>query len=950
MILMKGILNRSFLMRLSLLPLTLAMALSAVRAQSPLEGANVADESDEALEKQIQDLDPHRSIRPLFDPLRNVEGLSLSLRLFPRDILKAFEESSSRSASESPTKRALLKTIALRSITQFQDPLTGLGDLQQLVSNFSGIELDSLIVSKLNWATFDKKIKDFALLKLEKPSETEMNNYLDSVDKEFTHEEKTTLVVAIHLQYLKTMRESLPETHSDADLGTLMQLETWIEASPDLCLRLLEVDGDYRGRKAAAAESFVWKYADRGIESFLEVKARVYPLRRISTFAHFQDEADQFEEILRQQIRSEKMVSESPLDLRVVAFATVFERLADAQDPAVWDWERDPDLNRIEEIIKNARGRLDAGERRWILENSENYFRAVAAEKFESSRGERAMGVAVKNGAWAIPVASALMVRYWLHARSLIQLSDRMFREEALLIQQAVKNGAGDISKVSELIAGLSKPAALEASTFAKNLSIGLSGRDMGREALMFIPPQPAKEIATKMPKGLSPAAQDAIAAAVQQRQYLLGFGGFISKLVSKAPDAARYEKVIGGLVSQILKTGTQRSLSLATRLSGGLQAANGMRVGPARGLLTAELNVLKVAEVADIAVSAKRLVELHGRVLKVVRIARYKAYLSKIASIEKAAEGGGRAANAWARFHKVASWFAWQAGNKISSIRMSRYLKGLSYQPQNGIRGWISSFRAMPQGAEYGATLPGMLSGNSKIINFGKGFVRNLPIIVTAAGAGLYAWQVGSTYWKGDADQEFDNYLKKLKEDDAARGLDTEMNAQRKMRPKNESAIASELDRAINVSNNPLEVSFNRDRELRGLPRIEIIMNVESMAPLNLKTGFATYIYALIKVADSQTLNNESERARNIRNGILVRYEQKQEGSDEAMKKKLRLSWAPADVYWVFDHAVILRPINPDTDTLIRRAIHGTGDTSLEIRIQHDLADTLFAKLAGLW
>jgi hypothetical protein len=267
------------------------------------------------------------------------------------------------------------------------------------------------------------------------------------------------------------------------------------------------------------------------MDKFLDVKAQVYPLRRYSVFKNFQSEMDGAEELLQSLIRGEKTINKETLDLKLIAFLIVFENFADAKEPAVWEWESDPDFDRLGQILKGTTANFDKAEKRWILENSQMYLQGVAAQNFEAGRGSRALNVATKNGAWAITLLSVQTVLWWAHARSLIQMSDRIFKEEAVLIQQAVKNGAGTVESVTEIIQGLSRPMiAAESTSFASHLAVSLSGRDMGREAVLLIQPQAVQEIATKMPKGLNPAALDAITAAVQQRQFLFGFAAFISK------------------------------------------------------------------------------------------------------------------------------------------------------------------------------------------------------------------------------------------------------------------------------------------------------------------------------------------------------------------------------------------------------------------------------------
>jgi hypothetical protein len=331
-------------------------------------------------------------------------------RLFPREIKKAFEDQSKRSASESLAKRDLLKAIALRAIPLFQDPLIGFSSLQQF-GNFS---------SNISWSDLDRKIKNWTLLNLERPSADEMNHYLDALDKEFSIEEKTTMIVAFHLFYLDSMRNSLPETVSGSDLALLGRLDTYMDGSPERCLSMLEVDAAYRLNKEAQAKAFLIKYVERGMDKFLDVKAQVYPLRRYSVFKNFQSEMDGAEELLQSLIRGEKTINKETLDLKLIAFLIVFENFADAKEPAVWEWESDPDFDRLGQILKGTTANFDKAEKRWILENSQMYLQGVAAQNFEAGRGSRALNVATKNGAWAITLLSVQTVLWWAHARSLI--------------------------------------------------------------------------------------------------------------------------------------------------------------------------------------------------------------------------------------------------------------------------------------------------------------------------------------------------------------------------------------------------------------------------------------------------------------------------------------------------------------------------------------------------
>jgi hypothetical protein len=187
------------------------------------------------------------------------------------------------------------------------------------------------------------------------------------------------------------------------------------------------------------------------------------------------------------------------------------------------------------------------------------------------------------------------------------------------------------------------------------------------------------------------------------------------------------------------------------------------------------------------------------------------------------------------------------------------------------------------------------------------------------------------------------------MKELDATRGIDAESAIQRKMKPKNLGPIANALDQAINYSESGISFNGSRQSNRQPLPEIQIVMTPDTMGPVNSKTGFAEYGFALVKIKENQTSQNQTEKTLNTYNGILLRFDQKTIGEDSSLAREMRISSAP-DRQWVFRCAVVLKPINADVKLAIDDAIHRTGDGDTDIQINSVAADKVFSKLAPIW
>lgn len=757
----------------------------------------------------------------------------------------------------------------------------------------------------------------------------------------FSSVETSLLIHGTAMAYLSALRQ----TESVDQRLCLTALETQIESKVDFNRIVLEVDTEYRNQMYGIAIAIADNISRNDSGVFDDLKSRLIDPLSASTFKNSSDEIDWLSRIAGK--REEIYVED--LSLSKLAFLNVLNRaILLAPPPQAYQWS-DADLLAIESIVKNVRASVSPEVKKAVIKRSRQYAMVLYSEQQRTQRTERVLS-ALKDDRLILALGGASLAA-WAFSFDYIRINKGFWRLPSDFLDQAKLNLPKEIAldSIDDQLRTLieNSKVALPASS---NAAFAEAIR-MGRLQFIAVESFKSRFIAVFGEKAWSGTATTAGAGSVVESKIFKAGSDILDEVTMRRLSSALTTLEMEGSTSlrqaaqsvhRSLDANISRSLT-KTALDTTGSATSLTHIKAWRVEMRAayrEMRSIGKVALAEEFVQAKTGSNLLGRSWEWIK---YQGRLGR--------------ANLWS-FPSYKGWRIWDYVDKVPyADRIPFFRKALEFEKFNvapglrngGLRSVGAAGEEVAAGSKFTKVLPGEATAASSMTWRSVG--RN--VLHTASWI-LLLYSIGQVTWDGIQAYRIrspQDGLEDLKEREKTNPQDAEVEME--MKNSQISALRSALVSALDGKQAPNKNSLNKDRLMNGLPELEVVVNAESSGAVHPLTGFMSTAYVLFKVREPARDGTLALRRENALSGILVRFRLDQTGQDAAMAKELGVARVPESVRWVYDHAVVLRGLDPSAGGHIREAIHfskfSLDSSSPKIVVDPAAANKLF-RTEPLW